>query len=116
MVPSMRIAFEVAMGSDDEEKLASAERKFRKRGQKVCEILDKLWSIRDEYYAAAHELEERRLNLERKKVKTTYCKPRQSGRNKVKVEMTTEQLLASLTTEQKLQLLAELQGAANGGE
>lgn len=112
MNSTMAARFREAIESGDSEKLASTERWFRKRGQKVSEVLNKLWEIREEYYAAAGELEKARLELERKKVKTTYCKPRQSGKSKVKVEMSVEQLLASLTPEQCSQLLETLQGCA----
>lgn len=108
----MAAHFQEAIKSGDAEKLASAERWFRKRGQKVSEVLNKLWEIRREYYAAASELEKARLEIERKRVKTIYCRPRQSGKSKVKVEMSVEQLLASLTPEQCSQLLETLQGCA----
>lgn len=112
MNPTMEARFREAIESGDAEKLASAERWFRKRGQKVYEIINKMWEIRDEYYAAVSELAKARLDMERKRVKTTYCKPRQSGKSKVKVEMSVEQLLDGLTPEQCSQLLETLQGCA----
>lgn len=116
MNPTMAARYREAIESGNTEKLASAERLFRKRGQKVSEVINKLWESREEYYAAADKLETARLDIARKRLKTTYCKPRQSGKSKVRVEMSVEQLLASLTPEQQAQLLAELQGASNGGK
>lgn len=105
-----------ALESGDTEKMAQAEIKFRKRAEKVSEVLDKLFEIRTEYYDRMKVLEQRRLELERAQIKVRQCRPRQSGKSKVKVEMTTEQLISSLTPEQQLELLQVLKAAANAGK
>ena len=104
--------YEEAMASNDRLVLASAEIRFRKAGHRVCNIIGQLQYIREEYFKAMSELERVRLDLERSMTKVKQCKPRQSGKSKVKVELSVEQLLASLSPEQQAQLLETLQGCA----
>lgn len=101
-----------AVESKDTERLNAAEANYRRVARGLTNYASRILAVKDALLTKANNLEKERLHIEKEKKPIKHCKPNQSGR-KVQVAISTEALIASLSTEQAAQLMAALQEKAN---